>query len=132
MLDTSVLPPEFLTGMRWMLCTNTLVNQTFLQCNKKKKANYASVCPLGFKDVSRNSPRYCYPSLCPHPEHLSVGLCNLQVPPVHPQHLPVSQDGNLALCRALKKKKKQVMGSSPGELQKVYLEKIIMAEEFVE
>lgn len=101
LLDTSVLPPE-LTWTRWVLCTNTLFNQTFLQCDNKKR-QIIRLCPLGSKDISRNSPRYCYPSLCPHPECLSVEQCNLQVAPVHLQHSLVSHEGNLTLCRTLKK-----------------------------
>lgn len=97
-----------------------IVQPNLPSVQQEKKANYPSLCSLDIKDIFRNSPRYCYPSLCTHPEHLSVEQCNLQGVPVDLQHLLLSQEGNLTLCRDLKK---QTMGSSPGELQKVLLGK---------
>lgn len=106
-----------------------IVQPNLPSVQQEKKANYPSLCSLDIKDIFRNSLRYCYPSLCTHPEHLSVEQCNLQGVPVDLQHLLLSQEGNLTLCRDLKK---QTMGFSPGELQKVLLEKITTAAESVE
>lgn len=52
-LEISVLPPEFSTDKRWVLCTNTLFNQkmTFLLFNKEKNpTNGTSLYPLDIQN----------------------------------------------------------------------------------